>query len=199
MKTINKTIEVYSFDELSDAAKDNVRYWLNDGDNFGAECVIDDAKCMAALMGIEISNIYYSGFSSQGDGACFEGSYSYKQGAAKAIKSEAPQDAVLHRIAEGLQAIQRKHFYKLHASIKHSGHYYHEYCTQISVYKNNDYSDDDAPANVAETVSDLLRDFMRWIYKQLEADYEYQLSDETVSENCAANEYQFDVNGNIIN
>ena len=90
-----KTVEVkaYYFDELSDSAKERARVWWRNastGDNFFAECVIDDAATIAALMGLDINTtrknlvgggtryaptVYWSGFWSQGDGACCEGTW----------------------------------------------------------------------------------------------------------------------------
>lgn len=207
MKT--KTINLYSFDELSDDAKETAKNWFRCAgsyDNFFAECVFDDAAAIADLMGIDLRmkrtnrgnyepSIYYSGFSSQGDGACFESRYAYEKGSVKAVKSYAPKDKELARIATALEAIQKRYFYKLTASTKHSGHYYHEYCMTVDV----DYSGDDTrDISEAETeVTELMRDFARWIYKQLESAYDYANSDDTVSENIRANEYEFLENGTI--
>lgn len=56
--------------------------------------------------------IYFRGFSSQGDGASFEGVYKY-----------APQDEALHAIADQLTALQRRNFYQLTARITQRGLY----------------------------------------------------------------------------
>jgi hypothetical protein len=67
---------VYQFDELSDEAKEKAREWYRQGNvttRFWSECTIDDAKEIGKLLGMDIDNIYFSGFWSQGDGACFEG------------------------------------------------------------------------------------------------------------------------------
>jgi len=90
--------------------------------------------------------------------------------------------------------VQRRNFYRLMASVKHHGHYNHENCTEIEVFdRENNYrnlNDDDY------TVRESLRDFMRWIYRALEKEYEYQMSDEAVDENIRCNEYEFDWDGN---
>lgn len=206
-------IQVYTFNELSESAKEKARDWYRSasaGDDFEAECVFDDAVTIAGILGIDIATqtvrlmngstrqkprIYYSGFWSQGDGACFEGSYAYAAGASKAIRSYAPNDKDLHAIADGLQAAQRKHFYQLTASVAHSGRYYHEHSTTISVEDNRDSWRDigDAESDVA----DLLRDFMRWIYKQLESEWEFRNSDEQVTEMIECNAYEFTADGEI--
>lgn len=208
-----RTVEtkVYTFDELSDRAKERARDWYRDGmetDDY-AEYVIEDAARMADILGINLRTrtatlmsggtrqepqIYWSGFSSQGDGACFVGTYSYRKGSTRAIKREAPQDTDLHEIAETLRDVQKRNFYRLEASVTHTGHYSHEYSTTIEVFDREDnYRDLGADEGV---VKDALRDFMRWVYRSLEREYEYQTSDEQVDETIRANDYEFDEQGN---
>lgn len=191
-----QTIEttVYTFDELDDDAKDKAREWYREGafDYEWWDCTYEDAKECGRLIGIEINKIYFSGFSCQGDGACFEGSYQYAKGADKAIRDHAPQDSRLHGIADDLQTIQRVNFYGLEARVKQRGHYSHEMCTEIDVFDKNG---DSASADTEEAIKDVLRDFMRWIYRQLETEYEYLDSDEQVDDSIRANEYTFTKKG----
>lgn len=216
----------YKFDELSDSAKENARDWWREhvfSDNNDWDFVYDDANRMAELMGIDIStspvrlmgggsrqklDIYFSGFSSQGDGACFEGSYRYKKGAVRAIKYETgfgykkpdgtigTGDEELIRIAKALQEVQRRNFYRLYATVKHRGHYSHSRCTDIEVEDcENPYRDLKGDDDV---VAELLRDFMDWIYAQLEREYEWQCSDENVDECITINKYDFTEEGEVI-
>ena len=116
---------VYQFNELSDEAKDKAieNYRQAGFDYEWWNYIFEDAKRMGVLMGITVDNIYFSGFSSQGDGACFEGSYEYQKGSVKAIREETgDSDKDLTAIAKGLQAEQRRNFYGLSASVKHRGH-----------------------------------------------------------------------------
>lgn len=139
------------------------------------DSTIDDAKAIAALMGWQIDNVYYSGFSSQGDGACFTGRMGYAKGCATAVKSYAPADTTLHRIAERWQELQRRCFYSIECKVTHSGRYYHEYCTEFETLIGSArdwYSD--FPDDKAEECKDIARDFMRWIYRALEREYDYQ-------------------------
>ncbi len=195
-----RTYSIYKFAELSDESKEAaVQQYREDGFDYGWwDCVYEDAKEIALLMGIDIENIYFSGFSSQGDGACFEGDYSYKKNTANAVKEYAPKDTELHRIAQALQDIQKACFYSISASVKHSGHYNHRYCTEICVdfenhYNANDYFDEKNETAVIE----LLRDFMLWIYKQLEKEWNCQNSDEAIVESIKANDYDFTEDGKI--
>jgi hypothetical protein len=43
-----------------------------------------------------------------------------------------------------------------------------------------------------------MRDFADWIYRQLESEYDYANSDESVDENILCNEYEFDENGKLV-
>jgi hypothetical protein len=191
-----ETIEttVFTYNELSESAKNRARDWFYQA---GAlhhdwfDSVYEDAKAVGALMGITIDKIYFTGFASQGDGACFEGSYEYAKGAVKAIADYAPQDETLPRIAKALQETQRKAFYRLSAKVYHSGHYYHSRCTSIHVFNQSDW----AESEIDESISESLRDFMDWIYNQLERDHDYLSSQEVVEETIVANGYTFTADG----
>lgn len=193
-RTIEKT--VYKFDELSDSAKERAREWYRElifSDSCDLECICEDAKTIAKLFGLEIENIYFSGFGSQGDGACFEGTYAYKKGAAKAVREYAPQDAELHAIVGRLQDVQRRNFYRLTASCTHRGHYYHSGCMSVDIEERanrwRDIGDDGGE------LRDLLREFADWVYSRLKDEYYYQTSDEAVDESITINEYEFDEEG----
>lgn len=206
-----RTIEtkVYQYDELSARAQEKARDWyLGAGWEFdGAEYVVEDAVRAGALMGIDIHThsvplmngktrqeptVYYSGFASQGDGACFEASYKYCKGSAKALKAYAPQDKDLARIAQGLQDLQKAHFYSLTAETCHLGHYYHSGCMEVEVADSREF---DVSENAENDLRDILRDFADWIYKQLETEYWYQTSDDQVAETIRINEYEFTAAG----
>jgi hypothetical protein len=210
MRVIKKTI--YTFSELSEIAKENAREWyrsnMYDDMDFAAEHIYSDASAIGKLMGIDLDSkrvqlmngnhrydpcIYYSGFSSQGDGACFEGEYKYSKGALHAVKAYAPKDKELARICKALQKIQKRYFYKLTATTKHSGHYYHSGCMRVTVDSEGDYRRDFCEAE--DEVTQCMRDFADWIYSQLENESDYINSDESIDSNIEANEYEFDENG----
>ena len=193
-----RTIEtnVFEFNELSDSAKETAIQWYRsciESSDY-AETVIYDAKEIGALFGLDIDEVYYSGFSSQGDGACFVGKYSYKKGSLKAIKAYTPKYTELHDIVARLQHIQRQSFYKLSARCTHSGHYYHSGCMSIDV----DHDEGSYRVNnlIEQDIIDLLRQFADWIYRQLEKEYDYINFNENIIENIICNEYEFDTNGN---
>ena len=138
--------------------------------------------------------VNFSGFASQGDGASFAGRYSYARGAARAMRAHAPKDAELHRIADELQALQRRNFHQLHASIRQSGRYCHEYTMAIEVERDSPTWQ--PPTDDAEdAVTEAMRDLARWLYRQLRAEYEHLTSDAAIDETLAANAWSFTAAG----
>lgn len=194
MRTIQ--VNAYKFDELSKEAQDKVVEWFKDINvqHDWYDFIYEDAKQVASLMGIDIHRIFFSGFWSQGDGACFEGEYSYKKGSVKAVKEYAPTDETLHSIAESLSSIQKNRFYKLSAKVSHSGRYYHSRCTTIHVYEDGNYTSDENES----LVSECLRDMMNWIYSQLEKEYEWQTERVAIEESIRSNGYEFTADGQQI-
>lgn len=202
MRTVTTETRVYLFDELSSRAKEAARDWwkrLDEMESYFSEYVIDDAKEIAAIMGIEIAEIYWSGFSCQGDGASFTGSYSNKEGAAQAVREYAPQDETLHRIVDTLTRLQTGADSELCADIKNDRgcRYVHEYSVDITAGLATD-SREITDSEESETI-EALRDFMRWIYRQLEGSYYDSRSDDSVDENIRINGYEFTENGDFFN
>lgn len=205
------TITAYEFNELSEKAKEKARDWWRNGDlNYewwdvsyqdflqvakilGIKINLRDQKCVMEGSGktwVDTSPaIYFSGFSSQGDGACFEGSYLYAKMAHEKIRKYAPQDTELHDIADKLFAVQKANSYQLAACIKHQGHYYHPGCMDVDVDRDG-YDFD------GHEVVILMRRFADWMYNMLRKEYDYVNSDEQVDDTIICNEYLFTVDGN---
>ena len=210
MPEIIETI-VYRLDELDDRAREAARAWYREGgfDYDWFEFVFEDFERICEIVGVTLATrpvklhgggtgrkpcIWFSGFWSQGDGACFEGVLRYKPGAPRAIRDHAPKDAELHRIADVLAAVQRPNFYQLKATITHRDRYYHEYCMTISVERDSP-TWQDMTTDAEETLAEALRDLARWLYRQLEHEYDYLTSDESVDDAIRANNYTFTETG----
>lgn len=202
------TIEttVYKFEELSECAKERARDWYRSCMDCSTDLdfTIDDADTIASILGIDIRRtrwtnaygnsgetigMYYD--LNRGSAVSFDGCYSYAKGARKAIRDYAPQDTTLHRIADDLQAIQRKYFYGLNAEISttrdNDGINFAADCTD---YNKNVWDCD------AQELEDCITSFAVWIHTQLVREWEYQNRDEQVDESIVANEYTFDEDGN---
>ena len=198
-----KTIEIYTFDELNDDAKERAREgYRPDAWETGVsdDYVIDDFLTMAVLLGVEIDRekVYYSGFCHQGQGASFEGSYGYAKGSAKAIRQEAPLDTDLHEIADSLADVQKRNFYQLDAHVKQGGHGVHDLNEMSMRIEVTRWEYTEMTEGAADTVTKALRDLARWLYRQLNREYDYVNSDEAVDESILANEYEFDAQGERI-
>ena len=198
---------VYKFEELSVRARETARAWYREGgfDYEWYEFVFEDFGRICECLGVRLKTspvhlvgggtrdeprIHFTGFWSQGDGASFQALYSYRKGAPSAIRDYAPKGTTLHGIADGLQAIQHRNFYQLWADVSHRGNYYHEYCMAISVRRES-LNYQDMTADAEDTVIEALRDLARWLYRQLENEYNALTSDEMVDETIEANAYTF--------
>jgi len=225
-----KETTVYQFDELSDDAKERARQWFREGmadDNFGAECVIRECADALRILGFTLGDrhskqgIYYSGFWSQGDGACFVGSFCASHVDREKVAAlladrpvsyecdgamhESPSNKRLHDCADELLAVLDDRP-TLSASLTHRGYHTHKYCVSIDVDASPDRSDethtsaewdelsvkDDA---IGDQFAEVCRELMRWIYRELESDYEWQNENEQVDDNIRANEYEFSETG----
>lgn len=168
------------------------------------DCTYSDFKERMRGIGIEVDKMYFSGFCSQGDGACFEGKV---DDWGLFLQSLGYTDKVLIQHATD-------HF---RFSVKHSGHYYHENCTSFSAdlctpdteteedfierYGPYPWDADDVrtkawlallnqydSTKLEDEFEEAFKDHMRQLYKDLEAEYDYLTSDEVVWESLEANE-----------
>lgn len=155
-------------------------------------------------IGVEVDRMYFSGFCSQGDGACFEGSVSDWD---LFLRSLGYTDKVLIQHA-------MDHF---SFSVKHSGHYYHENCTSFyadlctpASAADEDFAERYGPypwdaddvrtkawlallnqydsTKLEDEFEEAFKDHMRTLYRDLEKEYDYLTSDEAVWESLEANE-----------
>ena len=169
------------------------------------ECTYDDFKRDMDDIGIEVHRLYFSGFCSQGDGACFEGRvFSWED----FLKSMGYDDPALITLANS------SHWT---FGVEHKGHYYHENCTRfdscIATLDCNDALDEDEFAqafspyeseiqtaawmaliadykrlDLEEAFEEEFKRHMRSLYNRLEAEYDHLTSDESVLESLDTND-----------
>lgn len=202
------SVEVFRFDELSEDAKERAREWWRgciDSNDF--DYVIEDVVRAGEMLGIEFDthpvklmngntrqdvNVWWSGFNSQGDGACFEGTYRYAPGALKKLQKEYSTDYELHRIAQRLQDAQKPYLYKLVAIVSKTD----RYCNENSVFIDVEHCGDRyRDISNADDIDNALRDFCIWIYRQLENENDYLHGEKQIDDAIRANEYEFYGNG----
>ena len=192
MHTIS--INLYTFEELAPAVQKKVverERYLNVDDSWWYEPIIEDWTEELEHRGFEQVKILFSGFGSQGDGACFEariniGAY---------LKS--------HKLTATYPLLARYPEY-VEAYLKHSGRYYHERSTRLVPYFNAEVVDpggsgiSDEETRVEPEYEALEKDIDREavrlgrdIYKALEEEFFHQSSDEAVQDTLIANAYTY--------
>ena len=117
-------------------------------------------------MGITIDKVYFSGFWSQGDGACFTGHLGYDADCLEKVMEHAPLDKELHEIATRWVNLRCP---ELYGHVKHTGRYYHSNSVSFSIEEDQEV-DENAVIIAAKQLMD-------WIYEKLEENYNYAQAD----------------------
>jgi hypothetical protein len=169
------------------------------------------------------NDIYFQVSSSQGDFASFEGNWSAqaklkgdKDAAGKvkkfntfrdAIKDHAPQDEELSRIAEELDRCRMWVYmndpekWPVSCVIKTPSYSNHRLVFEFADadwYGGKDDGSDDhheVPDWFMPTVEEALKDFAKWIFKQLQQECEHYYSDENIHEQLTDLDCEFDEHG----
>ena len=168
------------------------------------DCVYHDFKRDMGAIGIDVDKMYFSGFSSQGDGACFEGSVDDWPKFLESVGYTCPALTALAAESWGL-------------SVVHRGHYYHENCTHFTsdmvspddysesemdefVYAHSPYKTDIQNAAfvailkgynfgaLEDEFEGAFKSHMRDLYNRLEVEYDALTSDESILESLHAND-----------
>ena len=195
----------YRFDELSEEVQektlDRYRDFINmdmDFDCYGF--LLDDWKERLESIGFTDAKIYFSGFSSQGDGSVFEASIDNEKLLDSLIMCNSYDTAkqaekCMFLCAEGFLnfSIQRNSF---------ANHYSHEKTAYIQSEIENGKISDSSYWNgiiddITEATEELRLDLCRQIYKELENEYDFQTSDAAIRYTFEANEYEFTIDGKI--
>lgn len=193
---IQKTINLYSFDELSeDAQQKAIEDYRNaDLDCFSdlVEFIIDDFITICKIIGIDLRNknpIFYSVGYCQSDFASFFGTYEYNKGAYKALKHYAPMDTILLDYVKQLQALQSKYFYGLTVTIDSTP----RNNMQIETYDKNDNNRKELDSEFDDIFSGIAHN----LYISLRNELDYVNSNEYIIELITANEYTFTSDGKM--
>ena len=190
-------VEVFTFAELSDDAKERAREWFRQGIEFDAgntiECTILDA---AKMLGITIDRprSRRTGYAVDWDtnpiGAAFVGGWRASDVKPGAIEKEWPRESVLHVIARDLEAVAAE-FPDAYANCDTG-----RGCFQrVEAYAEAADDPDDCADAAEQAIVDALQSFAHWIGSTIAAEMEYQFSDECVDELIEANGYEFTAAG----
>lgn len=163
------------------------------------EPVFDDFTGRMADVGIDVEEIYFTGFYTRSDGACFKGSVDNWE---KFLTSIGYTDPIL------IEHFSEHAIFK----VRHSGRCYHENCTEFDYELPLPLSEDDEhfvylygcgeelrdsvmlsvlsgydPEVLKEEFVEVFKNHMRDLYQMLEKEYEYLTSDEAVLEALEVN------------
>lgn len=214
-------MDEFKYSELSEKAQQRAREGMYESqtDFNWWEGIYDDAVRALATVGIEIGqkanrtadgkifhdpSIWFAGFSCQGDGCSFEGMLrvtNMKECEGRA-KEYAPTDEALHALAVRSQDIFNLIIVE-QVRQRLLGETDSPECHESAVFlisssgrgfstKLN--SNDELPFEIEGTIDDWLDDVADWIYGQLEQEYDYLTSDESLATACEG--YLFDEDGN---
>lgn len=188
-------IKTFKFEELKEQAQQNAieQYRNSDHLEYGwHDSIEEEFHTILELIGFYNIKSQFSGFWLQGDGASFTADYSYKKGCLKAINEHAPLDIELYEIAKGIIYHQKDNDYLLTCNIYKNNHLYsHSNMMRFEWKKGGDLYFDWKNIHVEGEIAQLFKDLADWYYKQLESEYDYLNSDESIKELLIINEYDF--------
>lgn len=216
MKT--KTITLYSFDELSDKAKQKAienLYDLN-VDYEWWENTYDDFHSMAKYFGIDVDlkKTWFTGFYQQGQGSAYTADVDVIKLVAcvkgHLWKEYAPKDTLsFYDVTPNIERVCKlisKDFIDGSCYVEATNR---ETSIKVSfdydIYNTNERWDQE-PANVLNAindleilVSDVCKTLNDWFFKNLQTEYDYLTSEEAIIESIQANDYTFTEDGKLEN
>lgn len=184
MKTVS--IELFTFEELRPEVQMKVieeNRYMNVEHFDWYHSIIDDWTIKLEEAGYMEPEILFSGFSSQGDGASF-------------TCDSLDWNKIMVGKYAGLLELANEYFTgKVSRS---SNRYVHEKSTSVEIYTNGATLTDEQDALVGELEEEInawMVETNKTIYKELEADYDFQTSDDVVKECIINNEFLFEKDG----
>mgnify|MGYP007100093233 CR=1 FL=1 len=191
-------VKIFTFDELSKAAQKKAIEKHRDflAQEYSGESELEFWKEELAKRGLEVADIHYRGFYSQGDGASFD---------AKVIPEKFCKYYKIKKFKKLFDYIDKTGAYFNIGISGHDPHYVHEYTrkAEFEELERIDISIEQHDAFIAqaEELAGLIEaerlKLSKDIYKNLRDDYEGELKDENVIDNIKINEYEFYADGGL--
>lgn len=215
-----ETVTLYTFAELPEEIQARVlakyprEHFVDD--SFWYEHIIDGWKEKLDRLGIAVDNIWFSGFYSQGDGACFTGRVDMAD-ALRAGLIDTPVPGIVSRYLEDDP---------IGITLLHRGRYYHEQSITFDAddaddevfdtaardlldatgwepdtlkgqlqYEDYEEEFDEAIGDIIEAIEDACRDLMQDIFIDLRNEYEYLTSDEYLRKYLIDSDLEFTADG----
>ena len=141
--------------------------------------------------------VAYSIRCSQGDFACFRGSWSYRRQCVHRVRRLRPNDTTLHDIAQALASLQRRWFYQLAAHVgPDSGHGRDSSrASSVTAIHRPDDNEIEPGGDVEEELNDIIADLDQWLYTKLRDAFLHEYTDEAADEWLQASDSRFTVDG----
>jgi len=202
METATVTTQLFKFESMEDfnfpAAEkivenecERIEQWWD------ADWFKYDFETIAKILGFSVEDFNYTGFYSQGDGACFTGIWSKPdKDPVEEIKDYAPKDKVLHRLAKSVKEIDEcLEWVEIE---RESSRYHHSNTMYVKDWECNDKcgKEYDECDEEAEFVLSIAKELADWAYERLEADFKYRTSEEAVKQYIIEEGAWWDCNGN---
>lgn len=191
----------FTIDELSEDARERaIEQWRNENPEYPdyewCDCVIDEWTKKLEGMGFYNIKIYFSGFWSQGDGACFDADVEAKE--LFVHLGHGDQLDAWDAIAKLDLEFEVPEFSFSIETV--NTRYSHHNTRDLYFEIENDMSEDnvDIISDWAKEAEDLRTDLCHEIYRDLEKEYESLISDESIAEEISARGIMFDEEGNQI-
>lgn len=186
-----KEITVFNFAELTADVQKNVLDHFRDinTDYEWWNCIADDWSEKLETFGFIAPKIYFSGFYSQGDGACFDARINLDQAFSKYLE-ECPRkhERAIRAFLEDCNA----------RIVTTSHRYSHENTRSIEYESGREGKHLNAILdNLIDWLEEKRKAFCREIYRELEREYDSLTSNEAVQESIEANDYEFTAIGKI--
>lgn len=181
-----KEIKVYSFDELSEEAREKACQQVGDSmtDNWWYEDIFDlfVERCKDYGMDVDENDIQFSGFGSQGDGASF---------VCDNIDLHTLTKKLGIQVSDGLEEKVLDYIYDVNI-IRSSNRAYHEQTVQVEVFIDEDAlaAEEEGIIQYIHEIADTLEfkfealkdDLCQQLYYNLELEYDYLYSAECIDE-----------------
>jgi hypothetical protein len=179
-------IFVFKFQELSPKTQNRTleKYRETLVDDWWYEPIIEGFKERLERLGYWDIDCFFSGFYSQGDGASFIAKYGYE-------KIVNPDD----EFGAQLNKLQEKYNNDLRGRImKTSSNYVHEGTMIVDYLETSGVDAEEEDINQFRAIS---RELARILYKDLEKEYDYLTSDNSIANYFTENETYFHKNGEV--
>jgi hypothetical protein len=181
-----KTVNIYTIDEMNEESRKKAIENIRNSPHCYFDPDLEIYKDELSNKGFENAEIYYTGFYSQGDGACFVSNCNIR------VINDTYKLGLKRSVLECLIE------YFSFTTDKNTSRYYHEKTMDCNAWSESraDRLYDKA-RKVSEQILEIARGEARQIYRSLEAEYNYQHSDEYIVEYCQVNAIEFLESGKI--